>query len=128
MTMTSYNVLIFIKEIWTMSCICKYFQTIVNVFFIIIIIFLSFFLYYQHRFELPCTNVCKCICCMLHIFLTHVFLGTMVWIFPNASSPQNFEVSIIPMQPKDEAQPRPFKLICFFVDGLLCGCSSLKVR
>ena len=44
MTMTSYNVLIFIKEIWTMSCICKYFQTIVNVFFFFVFFLLFFFL------------------------------------------------------------------------------------
>ena len=61
--------LIFIKEKWTISCLCKYFQ--VHVMF--------FLVYYQQCFELPCMNiiiVCSTFSqhmCDFEVSITHVW-------------------------------------------------------
>lgn len=62
MTLTSYNALIFIKEIGTVNCICKYFQVHVNFFFCILPIvfqgFMNEYVWYYWLFVPFFPNIC----------------------------------------------------------------------
>lgn len=70
----------------------------------------------------------ECIYCLFHIFPTRVFLETRIGSSPDASSPHNFDVSITPMQPTYQPQPKLFKMIILSIHGLLCSCSLPRVR
>ena len=81
-----------------------------------------------NTFELLCMNMYECICCLFHIFPTHLFLDIRIKSFHVASSLHDFEVSITLVRPKYQPQPRPFKLVILFADGLLYSRSSSRVR
>ena len=73
-------------------------------------------------------NMYECICCLFHILLTHMFLGTKIRSTSNASSLQEFEVSITLVRAKYQPQQKRLKLFILSVNGLLCSRSSPRVR
>lgn len=64
----------------------------------------------------------------MYLFVPHVFLDIGIGSSHDASSPHEYEVSITHVWPKYQPQPRSFKLVNIFVDGLLCSRSSPRVR
>ena len=116
MTLTSHAFPIFILEPSIINCICKYFQVLVNA-----CLYIN-----QHCFKLPKLNMYECICCLLHIFPTRVFLDTRIGSSPDASSLQIFEVFITHVWPKYQPNPNPLNWslvmsMIYFVVALCWG-------
>lgn len=57
------------------------------------------------------------ICCLFHIFPTHVFPGIGIKSSLDAPSLHDLTVSNTLVWPKYQPQPRPFKLVILFAHG-----------